>query len=159
MTPLMARDDRPQATRLCHVFYRETAAESDCVYGDPAGDRVVVLWGDSHAEALFPAFNRAAKENHWRLHLWSKAACPPMDHPVWLPRFHRPYGECDQWRESVLQRLERLGKVDAIILARSHHYIDRLMQGSTVLTDAAQVRRSWTEASSRTFERLRKISN
>lgn len=49
-----------------------------CTFGDHAAQKTFLMWGDSHAFALFPAFDIAATQQGWR-GLWvNRAGCPPL---------------------------------------------------------------------------------
>jgi peptidoglycan/LPS O-acetylase OafA/YrhL len=51
----------------------------DCtIVGETAARPVIVVWGDSHANAWLPAFDAAARELHGRAIIISTAGCPPL---------------------------------------------------------------------------------
>lgn len=50
-----------------------------CAFGDVESDRVVVLFGDSHAAMWLPALVPEAKRLHFRLVLIFKELCPPSE--------------------------------------------------------------------------------
>jgi peptidoglycan/LPS O-acetylase OafA/YrhL len=50
----------------------------DCVYGNPAGTKLAVLLGDSHAISYLPAI-RLALPAEWRIQVLTKAECPVAD--------------------------------------------------------------------------------
>ncbi|WP_328721926.1 acyltransferase [Streptomyces sp. NBC_00247] len=89
----------------CQASYDSTEVRP-CVYGDPAGSRTVVLFGDSHAAQWFPAFQRLATDHHWRLVSLTKASCKAAE--VTIISAHRPYTACDTWRKKALARIESL---------------------------------------------------
>ena len=80
----------------------------ECIYGAAGGRHTVVLVGDSHAAQWFPAIERLALENGWRLAVFVKAACPLAAVEIFDPKLNRPYVECTQWREKVMQRVAAL---------------------------------------------------
>jgi hypothetical protein len=92
--------------------------QGDCVYGDPAGARTVVLFGDSHAEQWEPAFAEAGKRQGWRVINWTKSACPAAQLSISNPQLNRQYVECDQWREQTLRKITDL-KPDLVIISQS----------------------------------------
>ena len=108
------RDDK---TKDCLLSHRETSQEP-CVFGNPSGSRRIVLFGDSHASALLPAVKSAAKQAGWKLFVRTKASCHSINTPVWSVDLHRPYVECDRWRDYVLSELVNLDP-DLILLANS----------------------------------------
>ncbi|MGW0855482.1 acyltransferase family protein [Streptomyces sp. NPDC002690] len=99
----------------CHVSYDGGEVRS-CVYGDPAGSRTVVLFGDSHAAQWFPAFQRLATDHHWKLISLTKASCKTAE--VTIISDHRPYTTCDTWREKALARIESL-RPDLVVVSSS----------------------------------------
>ncbi|KQR54032.1 hypothetical protein ASF88_04120 [Leifsonia sp. Leaf336] len=81
----------------------------DCVFGDPAAGRTVVLVGDSHAAQWFPALDRVAAENSWRLISLTKALCAPTTARIPNPVDpSRDYTECAEVHRSVVSRVAEL---------------------------------------------------
>ena len=85
----------------CNLGYAEVDPV-DCVDGDLDAPRIV-LFGDSHAAQWFPALQRVARERGWALESHTKSSCPSVD--VAVLRSGVPYGECDRWRDAVIDRL------------------------------------------------------
>jgi peptidoglycan/LPS O-acetylase OafA/YrhL len=85
----------------CLVSYRSTSLPP-CVFGDQAATRSVALFGDSHAAMWFPAVDAFAKAHHYRLLVWTKAACPPVAITLFSPVLDRTWTECQQWYANVL---------------------------------------------------------
>lgn len=92
-----------------------------CQYGDPTGAHTVVLFGDSHALMWFPAFENLAQQNGWRLIAQAKATCPPIDVPVFSPDLDEWYTGCDQWKASVVARIQQLHPA-LVVLGFSREY-------------------------------------
>ena len=100
-----ARDDLPGIyDDGCHADQLATDSP-ECVYGDAGSTHTLVLFGDSHAAQWFPALERLAIENDWRLISLTKALCAATDHPVWNGPLKRSYSECDAWRAAALERI------------------------------------------------------
>lgn len=92
----------------CHQSLgRRAVTDNGCEYGNVDANRTMFLMGDSHALHWFPALDRIAMEDEWRLVSYTKDACPAYDLPVFSPRLNRDYVECDEWREDVLDRIQR----------------------------------------------------
>ncbi|MFE9680798.1 acyltransferase family protein [Streptomyces sp. NPDC006285] len=89
----------------CHVDYTATRSP-ECVYGDPSSDRVVVLFGDSHAAQWFPALDRLSREQGWKLVSLTKASCKTAD--ITTRAEGGPYTSCDVWKKNALERVARL---------------------------------------------------
>ncbi|MEO3749505.1 acyltransferase family protein [Streptomyces sp. B6B3] len=99
----------------CHVGYDVTRPATPCVYGDPTSDTVVVLFGDSHAAQWFPALDRLARANGWKLVSMTKASCkiPAMT----TLKNGEPYEACDAWRDNALDAIADLDP--ALVVAAS----------------------------------------
>ncbi|MBS1890650.1 MAG: acyltransferase, partial [Actinobacteria bacterium] len=104
--PLRARADRSR------VFYDgclvgiEGTNSNRCLYGDPRGERTVILFGDSHAMQYFPPLQALAEEHRWRLIALTKAECTPGEVKIRSMVADREYSQCDVWRETALKRIE-----------------------------------------------------
>jgi len=100
------KDERSAVYRDgCHVSY-ESAKVKQCVYGDESSDVTVVLFGDSHAAQWFPAMDRLAEDNRWRLVSLTKASCKVAT--VTIIRDGKDYTSCDEWRASALELITEL---------------------------------------------------
>jgi len=80
----------------------------ECRYGDPQAAKTVVLLGDSHAGALFPALNAIAVAHGWRMIVLTKSSCPAIDTPVYSIRLLRSYTECGDWLRVALRRIAEI---------------------------------------------------
>jgi peptidoglycan/LPS O-acetylase OafA/YrhL len=115
------RDDLPSIYRDgCHQSVRKEAVP-DCVYGDPTGRRTVVVFGDSHAAQWFPAFDRIARQNGWKLISLTKSACPSVWVTPYRPELGRRYVECERWRALVAQRIAQEHPALVILANSSDH--------------------------------------
>ncbi|GAA2311348.1 SGNH hydrolase domain-containing protein [Streptomyces kunmingensis] len=128
----------------CHVGLASVEVPS-CVYGDPASDTTVVLFGDSHAAQWFPALERLARERHWRLVSLTKASCKVAD--VTIVSDAKPYTACDTWRAKVLERIAAL-RPDLVIASSSD-------AGDVAYPDAGGEVRQWTAGFERTYRAIR----
>ncbi|MCI0156310.1 acyltransferase [Leifsonia shinshuensis] len=111
LTPsLAAAADALPATYAngCHLEFAHTEF-GECVFGDQGARRTAVLVGDSHAAQWFPALDRVAAENGWRLVSLTKSACAPttarLPHPS---DSGRDYTECAEAHRSVVSRVAEL---------------------------------------------------
>ena len=109
LTPALAQaaDDVAVTEGGCHLDFLQFD-QGACVYGDPAGSRTLVLFGDSHAQQWMGGLDHEAKLLHWKLVSWTKAACPVADVTLVNPTLKRTYTECDVWREATIQRINAL---------------------------------------------------
>ncbi|WP_433791097.1 acyltransferase family protein [Actinoplanes sp. CA-252034] len=91
----------------CHLDFLDAVMPGQCVFGDPAGARTVVLFGDSHAAHWFPAVDKIAKERGWKLLVRTKSACNAASVLTFSPGLKRDYTECQTWRAEVLTEIKR----------------------------------------------------
>jgi peptidoglycan/LPS O-acetylase OafA/YrhL len=78
---------------------------SRCTYGNKAGEYTVVLVGDSHGSALFPAIDEVAKAHGWKLLPYVKIDCPFVDIPVIEYNSKVEYTQCATWNDNILAKL------------------------------------------------------
>lgn len=95
----------------------------ECSYGDITAKRVVVLFGDSHAEHWFVAVNDIALRHHWHLITLLKASCPTARVPVYSENLHRIETECTSWREKAIRRIQEI-KPAAVLVSNSAGYLE-----------------------------------
>ncbi len=131
----------------CHLSFTATAPDVPCEYGDPAGSATVVLYGDSHALQWFPALQRLALDQHWKLVSLTKSSCLPADVAITNTKLKRVYTECATWREASLRRIAAL-RPDLVVVTSSVSYRGVAVSPATV---DAQWRTGWD----RTLTRLR----
>ena len=153
MTPAQARAD-VAATRDCFAGFGPRTAPAGCRFGDAAGTKVVVLFGDSHADAWFPALDTVARRNHWQLWFWAKSGCGYADVPEFLTAYHRAYTECDDWRRSALARIDALPRVDLVVVGRSISYLGELLDPKGELLDRTAAAPVWSAGADRTLAHL-----
>jgi len=109
-TPLRARDDRGRMYDEGCLVQGEATDSKECAFGDREGKRTVVLIGDSHALQYFPAMERIADDERWRLVGLSRGNCLIADVT------YRDF--CDRWRRNVLDRVDRI-EPDLVVLSTS----------------------------------------
>ncbi|MDA8297514.1 MAG: acyltransferase family protein [Actinomycetota bacterium] len=85
----------------CHL-QRAGTESRPCTYGDRSSKVTVVLFGDSHAAAWFPALRLLSEEHHWRLVDLTKAGCPPVEVAI------ASYPQCTTWRTNALAQIAAL---------------------------------------------------
>src|SRR3954468_12395134 len=153
MTPAEARDD-VASTRDCFAGFGPRTAPGDCRFGDPKGAKVVVLFGDSHADAWFPAVDAAALRGHWQLWFWAKSGRGYADVREFLASFRREYTECGDWRRSVLAKVDALPRVDLVVVGRSISYLSELLGSDGSRVDRPGAATLWSQGADRTLARL-----
>lgn len=106
--------------------------------GDAGGVRVcrvgskdvipsLVIWGDSHGDALAPAFDEKLKQLHLAAYSLSRGGCPPM---LGLERVDSPKWRCRDFNNAVMSTIERL-QPDKIVIAANWPYYFRASQLAT----------------------------
>lgn len=100
-----ATDRESLWTQHCLAWERITTPNTACVYGDKTSRVVVALVGDSHASHLFPALDRIARANHWKLVVLVKVSCGFVDIRIRNIALGREYRECATWNRNVVKRL------------------------------------------------------
>jgi peptidoglycan/LPS O-acetylase OafA/YrhL len=145
-----ARNDYPvPGVQGCLVLVEGTLSPG-CVYGDPRGSRTAVLFGDSHALSWFPAVDRVARTNGWRLINLTKTACGSADVVQWLDSLGRAYTECSQWRANSFARIAR-ERPSLVILTNSRAIAiaqdGRILRGADALAP-------WRAGLERTIARI-----
>jgi peptidoglycan/LPS O-acetylase OafA/YrhL len=91
----------------CLAFERVTEP-AKCIYGDKDAAFTVALVGDSHAAQWFPAVERLAKHEGWRVVTFAKVSCPFLDMPVRNLALKREYRECAAFTDAVIARLKAI---------------------------------------------------
>lgn len=129
----------------CHLSLLDVATD-DCIFGDPDSRTTVVLFGDSHAAQWFPAVEALARQQHWRLVSLTKSSCPV----AWLRPLNRqlgrPYEECSQWREQVVQKIIALQP--SVVMMGYYRYVSAAREaGAESINDA-----SWQQGMHHTLE-------
>jgi peptidoglycan/LPS O-acetylase OafA/YrhL len=88
-------------------------------HGVVPGDRIMVLFGDSHAQQWYDAVEVVARKRGWRLVVFTKADCGPALATVGRNGGTVPYEECEQWRLRALARIQQLRPAMVIMSARN----------------------------------------
>jgi peptidoglycan/LPS O-acetylase OafA/YrhL len=120
--PLKARADRGRSYYEGCMVGIEGTNSNKCLYGEPEGERTLVLFGDSHAMQYFPAVDELAEIKHWRLIVLTKAECPPEEVEVRSMIENREYSQCDEWRQDALERIEQGGKSVTVVMSGDTEY-------------------------------------
>jgi peptidoglycan/LPS O-acetylase OafA/YrhL len=105
----------------CHLPFEDSTVQS-CIFGVTDSTIDVVLFGDSHAAQWFPALDRLAKQEGFRLHSFTKSSCPSVDVPILVN--NAPYLSCDEWRSGVIERINELHP-DLIVMSNLARYPDQ----------------------------------
>lgn len=142
---------RPYLDR-CHVEQTGRPSKSaSCLYGNLKSKTTIVLFGDSHALSWFPAVDRVATRQGWRLEVRTMSACPPADILLWNPNFGRVSTECTAWRKRTITQIAK--EHPAIVLVAGTRGFATVDQSGTQLDGDARTR-AWQAGMKRTLDRL-----
>ncbi|MCI9889398.1 acyltransferase [Micrococcales bacterium 31B] len=100
----------------CLVGLNDTTIKV-CEYGVMTSEHTIMLFGDSHAEMLYPAYAKIASTMGWKLQVLTKSACAPS-----TMRFGTFTGtaaqrqSCYDWREAAVAKIHEL-QPDLIVMA------------------------------------------
>ncbi|RWB51203.1 acyltransferase family protein [Mesorhizobium sp.] len=81
----------------------DTVTPKPCVFGN--GQRMIALFGDSHADHWSTPLIEAGKKNGYRVETWLKSSCRPSRYSYFVTKLNRDYRECDQWREQAIKEI------------------------------------------------------
>jgi hypothetical protein len=135
----------------CHAK-QDDLRSGACEYGVLRSERTIVLFGDSHALSWFPALERMAERDRWRIVVLTKSACQAADVAQWYGSLNRVYHECPAWRADALARIDR-EQPDLVLVASSREF--RVVDDAGVQLDDEAKAIAWREGMARTLERLR----
>jgi peptidoglycan/LPS O-acetylase OafA/YrhL len=76
---------------------------SRCVDKPNGGERLLVLWGDSHAASLYPGLRAMQSRSNFGVAQFTASACPPI---LGLQRASRP--NCHSFNEAVIAQVRKL---------------------------------------------------
>lgn len=133
----------------CFVGHDRSVARI-CPVGDRTSDRTLVVLGDSHAGQWLPAFDRVGREQGYRVVPLIKLGCVPYDVPLVTDDLSRPYTECDEFREWVLEKLPELDPEVVYVSGRA-------MPGNFVAPADARSE-VWRDGVARTIASLRETT-
>jgi peptidoglycan/LPS O-acetylase OafA/YrhL len=132
---------------------RTIAAGSLCRYGPSAGARAdVVVWGDSHALALLPAYERIAAARNVRVHAAAISACRPLlgaASRVDMPA-HRQ--ACSDFNRAALEAIQKIDP--ALVILNAYWMYPDLDIVNTVGSERADAAEPFRQAFERTLRAI-----
>ncbi|MBL8776411.1 MAG: acyltransferase [Acidimicrobiales bacterium] len=148
LTPGLAGADQdfpPVYEDGCHLTALETTPRR-CRYGDPEGDRTVVVLGDSHAAQWVPALDALGRREGVTVVPLTKAGCPAAAVTVHDGALGRAFRECDEWRAAALDLAADLAPDLVLVTNTSRYAVDA--QGRAPAAD------EWRDGFSATLDTL-----
>lgn len=132
-----AVQDIPEVYRKGCAPARPDPHPTTCVFGEVTHPQsTVVLYGDSHAAAWFPALQQIADARHWRLATIVKPGCTPLNMKV-DPQM---YPVCEKWRRAAIDEIEALHP-DLVIVTSASRAVEadgKLLVGMQVWEQGAR---------------------
>ena len=135
----------------CHVPLDGRRPSWGCVYAASSSKTTIVLFGDSHALAWFPAVRQLASDRGWRLVSLTMSACSPADIQQWIAARSSVSAACGDWRSWALGRIAA-EKPLVVIVAGTRGFATVDAAGKVATGDART--RIWEAGISRTLDRL-----
>jgi peptidoglycan/LPS O-acetylase OafA/YrhL len=137
-----AAQDMPLIDKNGCLLVFAAVKNKGCVYGDKASRTTVVLFGDSHAAAWFPALNLISQQQHWRLVVLTKSACPAA--AVNVVRYGRLFSACPAWRRDAEHQIAALDP--ALVIVANSQYMNGARPLAGVPTGYGSTWQNGTEA-------------
>ena len=135
----------------CHTGQSGNPSGVTCLYGDLTSSTTIALFGDSHALSWFPAVERVAEREGWRLLSLTMSTCSPADIPIWDSTLTHVNTACAAWRASAIKRLVK-ERPAVILVAGTRGFAAAATPGTALVGDARV--RQWEAGMQRTLARL-----
>ena len=146
------RDDKTQLMALhCNTYMYEQEPSKRCTLGDEAGTRSVMLFGDSHAASMFGGLDLAAKSLGIKLLTRTRDQCPVADITVLQSDANRPYFECNEFRQSIIDEAIAT-KPDLVIIVTM--LPKKVLDGDGNLVSPAEARKLFRAGYEKTVKAL-----
>lgn len=106
----------------CLIGFKQ-AVPVTCTFGASESPKIVVLFGDSHADQWSTPLAQLASEQGWRLMTLLKASCAVAEIVDYSPRLRRYWPECAAWRASSIDQIRQLQPDLVIFTQMSNGFI------------------------------------
>lgn len=159
LTPslLTAENDRALTyADRCHTQQNLLPSMKACLYGDLLSTKTIVLFGDSHALQWFPALDKVAITNHWRLLSLTMSACTPSDIPAWDRVAGKVMQNCALWRQESIAKIIAT-KPYLILVAGTRGFVTLKPKGKVAV--GAEATSLWEAGIHRTLTQLKTASS
>lgn len=117
-----------------------------CPYGATDADRLVVLFGDSHAGMWLTAAHLAAEQAGWQLRMFSRAGCPAPTISFYDRTDRRMNTECDEARTASIDSIRTLAPEVIVVTSAS--------LAQSVSPDEVATAEMWQTGMTETLRRL-----
>jgi hypothetical protein len=113
----------------------------ECAFGDPAGTKLMVMFGDSRADMFSGPLGLIAAKAGWKLRVFAMAGCQVADLGFMSILTKAPDKECDAFRSAAISQIGELHP-DLVITTSAG---DHLLADGTTPTPA-QLQDGWVSA-------------
>lgn len=103
----------------CHANYAQTQS-AKCEYANLESDKVMVLYGDSHAAQWFPALLEIANRSGYKLISLTKSACPSVE-TVRKDQGGFKMSRCAKWRQNTTERIRQI-QPDVLVMSSFQYF-------------------------------------
>lgn len=103
----------------CHANYAQTQS-AKCEYANLESDKVMVLYGDSHAAQWFPALLEIANRSGYKLISLTKSACPSVE-TIRKDQGGFKMSRCAKWRENTTERIRQI-QPDVLVMSSFQYF-------------------------------------
>ncbi len=148
-------DDVSRAPAGCYAE-RNDLRHRICVLGDTKAKKTMVLYGDSHVTMWLDPLLRLAKSGHWKIVVFMKASCLPVDATEYRVDQRRPYTECDGYRQWAYTQMAKFKPQRIVISGLLAQNFADPADGSRMLT-IDEARPIFAAGASHALQRLRTI--
>lgn len=101
----------------CHSSQKNDDLKT-CSFGDLDAERIIVLYGDSHASHWFSSVEAFGEANGYLVYLVAKSACSPFELITFNENLGHRYVECESWRKKAMTWIKEI-KPDVVIVGNS----------------------------------------
>ena len=124
-------DLHPQGAR-CMGFSTAQLRDGElCRFGPAGPSRLrAIVWGDSHAATLLPAFDHAARQRGVALGFAARSACRPLPGVSSGLRLYRSSQSCQEFNQAMFDVVEREKPELVILAAHWSEPTDRFLSGA-----------------------------
>jgi len=119
LVPPLPQAAQDNAAAYYGVAGRECDGVTKCVFANTTSKRVVVLFGDSHAQMWLPALVPVAAHARDRLVLVWRPGCPAATIGVWNPNTHSVDKGCNEFRSAMIAQIRRLAPAVVLMADRT----------------------------------------
>jgi hypothetical protein len=108
----------------------------ECAFGDPQGKKLMVMYGDSHADTWAAALEGVAVKHGWKLRVFNQGGCPAPDLHYISEQTRTPNQDCDKFHDGAAPAIRDLHPDAVIVTSIGGLQLDGSWPSSTQWRDA-----------------------